>query len=294
MAQQLASLKIRQFEIPNAYLTKFSAKSAQNKEQTYSFADHQTSTTPFGVLHKVPVGFVIPVSLAEKLIEKITEELTGQWLDGSFLPYEIPGSVGFKYGFLTKILKKEKDKAVGISTDTTMFRKVLEGSTVNGQNAYEYYIKTVNEYLENILIIDPTIPITGSGLDINAEKFTLTDKTTGQTIQVGSVFNAGNKKELQRISDMVEKSKISGFLDISVSWGEKNNGIYTNFTLTSAIIQQENAYQGKVEEFNKRLGAIAVERRNASKLLGLDTNLDDFDFEDSPSPVKEDSDSLFE
>ena len=75
MAQQLASLKIRQFEIPNAYLTKFSAKSAQNKEQTYSFADHQTSTTPFGVLHKVPVGFVIPVSLAEKLIEKITEEL---------------------------------------------------------------------------------------------------------------------------------------------------------------------------------------------------------------------------
>ena len=292
MAQQLASLKLKNFKVPNAYLTKFAVKAGQDKDQTHSFSDPRTNITPFGTLHNVPMGFVIPVDTAKKLIQTITEELTGQWDDGQFYPYEIPGSVGFKYGFLTKILKKDKEKAIGMSTDTAMFRKVLESSTVDGQNAYELYTKKVAEYLENIIIIEPDIPITGSGVDINPEKFTLVEKSTGQTIQVGSLFKAGNNKELQRISDMVEKAKISGFLDISVSWGDKNNSIYTNYTLTSALIKEQNAYGGAVEEFNKRLGAIAGERRNASKLLSLEDG-DDFDFEDSPSPVKEESDSLF-
>lgn len=294
MSKPSTQLKLKDFHINNAYLTKFSAKSAQDKTQTYSFTDPRTSTTSFGVLHSVPMGFIIPVGLAEKISETITKAFTGQDVAGKFHPYTVPGTSEFKYGFLTKILKLSHKDASGPSTDSAMFQTALKDITVAGQNAYDFYIKTVTEYLKEIFIIDPTIPITGGSLEINPEKFTLMTPSTGQTIQVGSLFKAGNNKELQRISDMVEKAKIAGVLDIAVSWGDKNNSIYTNYTLTSATIQQENAYNGQAEELNKRLGMIAVERRNASKLLSIDTDAYDFDFETSPSPVKEESDSLFE
>lgn len=280
-------------------LTKFAAIRA-GEDEKYSFTNpKQTKFSGGSTNYEVTMGFITPTAYAKAVVATIKEGMTAVTVDGERIEFPEIGTDSFKFGFCNKILgwsietyKAKKDKYRGFKeclVDKDGNRLQLEG-----KDAYDFYVETTTNALDNIFIHDDAIPFTGGSITINPTKFTYLPLGGTQSVDVGQLFKNENKRALENLNVSLEKARVTAFIDVSIAFGKSKDGVinvYTNFSIPSLAIKQESALTPAHEALNKDLGRIAQNRRESAKLIQLSQDDEENGFDLTPKSTQ--TSSLF-